>query len=166
VPAAAVDRRKPPLAAAGRDIEWREMMYEGGRDMLAEVERIAAGEREGGGRRGRGAWKDDAGGSGSSRVGVAAGGGASGLGAAGADGSEPVYCTCRKLSYGQMVACDNEDCAIEWFHFACVGLESKPRGRWLCPNCREMRGAAASAAAGAGGAVLQTTLTKKQKREK
>lgn len=51
--------------------------------------------------------------------------------------SEPVYCTCRKVSYGAMVACDNEDCETEWFHFACMGLESKPRGKWYCPDCRK-----------------------------
>ena len=50
---------------------------------------------------------------------------------------EPTYCLCHKVSFGQMVACDNDDCEIEWFHFACVGLESKPRGKWLCPQCRE-----------------------------
>ncbi|VDP94911.1 unnamed protein product [Echinostoma caproni] len=39
------------------------------------------------------------------------------------------------ISYGEMVACDNRDCPIEWFHFECVGLTSKPRGQWYCPQC-------------------------------
>jgi len=51
--------------------------------------------------------------------------------------NEPVYCNCRKISYGNMVACDNDDCEIEWFHFACVGLEVKPRGKWFCADCRK-----------------------------
>jgi len=53
--------------------------------------------------------------------------------------SEPLYCTCRKVSYGAMVACDNQDCEIEWFHFACVGLDTKPRGKWFCNACREKK---------------------------
>lgn len=36
--------------------------------------------------------------------------------------NEPVYCLCKKISYGQMVGCDNADCLIEWFHYGCVGL--------------------------------------------
>jgi len=26
-------------------------------------------------------------------------------------------------------------CPIEWFHFACVGLTTKPKGKWYCPRC-------------------------------
>ena len=26
-------------------------------------------------------------------------------------------------------------CPIEWFHFQCVGLTSKPKGKWYCPQC-------------------------------
>eukprot|EP00753_Platysulcus_tardus_P017716 PLAT6467.1.p1 GENE.PLAT6467.1~~PLAT6467.1.p1 ORF type:complete len:290 (+),score=93.82 PLAT6467.1:85-870(+) len=37
------------------------------------------------------------------------------------DPNEPLYCICRKVSYGAMVGCDNDDCPIEWFHFECVG---------------------------------------------
>eukprot|EP00357_Protocruzia_adherens_P018994 CAMPEP_0115000816 /NCGR_PEP_ID=MMETSP0216-20121206/16987_1 /TAXON_ID=223996 /ORGANISM="Protocruzia adherens, Strain Boccale" /LENGTH=224 /DNA_ID=CAMNT_0002365995 /DNA_START=40 /DNA_END=711 /DNA_ORIENTATION=+ len=40
------------------------------------------------------------------------------------------YCYCQKPSFGEMVGCDNPHCAIEWFHFACVGLETKPKGEW------------------------------------
>jgi hypothetical protein len=31
----------------------------------------------------------------------------------------------RRISYGAMVACENPDCAIEWFHFECVGLKTE-----------------------------------------
>ena len=27
---------------------------------------------------------------------------------------EQVYCFCQKLSYGEMVGCDNEDCRYQW----------------------------------------------------
>lgn len=45
------------------------------------------------------------------------------------------YCICRQVSYGGMVACDNEDCEIQWFHFGCVGLTEEPPGKWYCPEC-------------------------------
>lgn len=51
------------------------------------------------------------------------------------DPNEPRYCTCQQVSFGEMIACDNEDCPIEWFHFACVNLKSKPKGKWYCPEC-------------------------------
>lgn len=50
---------------------------------------------------------------------------------------EPVYCYCRQVYYGDMVACDAPDCPIEWFHIECVGLRSLPRGQWYCPECNE-----------------------------
>ena len=49
------------------------------------------------------------------------------------------YCFCKQLSFGEMVLCDNEQCTIQWFHFECVDLTTKPRGRWYCPNCRGIR---------------------------
>ncbi|XP_014672429.1 PREDICTED: inhibitor of growth protein 2-like [Priapulus caudatus] len=52
------------------------------------------------------------------------------------DPNEPVYCLCQQVSFGEMVGCDYEHCPIEWFHFSCVKLVSKPKGRWYCPRCR------------------------------
>ncbi|KAL5972250.1 Inhibitor of growth protein 5 [Taenia solium] len=49
---------------------------------------------------------------------------------------ERLYCLCKKLSYGDMIACDNPRCEIEWFHFACVDIKTQPKGRWYCPRCR------------------------------
>lgn len=46
------------------------------------------------------------------------------------------YCTCRSVSYGNMVACDNEGCPYEWFHWSCVGIKAEPQGKWFCPECR------------------------------
>lgn len=42
------------------------------------------------------------------------------------DPNEEVYCYCNGVSYGEMVACDSEDCAREWFHLECVGLKVAP----------------------------------------
>lgn len=47
------------------------------------------------------------------------------------------YCMCQKVSYGDMVACDNPECAFEWFHWPCVGLTKEPVGQWICPPCSE-----------------------------
>lgn len=49
---------------------------------------------------------------------------------------EPSYCICEDVSYGSMVCCDNDLCPIEWFHFGCVSLTRKPKGKWYCPRCR------------------------------
>lgn len=73
------------------------------------------------------------------------------------DPNEPTYCLCHQVSYGEMIGCDNPDvsvrvfgcfeasvsawfsilvpclilqCPIEWFHFACVDLATKPKGKW------------------------------------
>jgi hypothetical protein len=50
---------------------------------------------------------------------------------------EPVYCVCRQVAFGEMIACENEACATEWFHYSCVGLTSatRPLGAWTCPKC-------------------------------
>ena len=49
---------------------------------------------------------------------------------------EETFCTCGRISFGEMVCCDNPACAIEWFHFGCVGLKESPPGAWLCPICQ------------------------------
>lgn len=51
------------------------------------------------------------------------------------DPNEPRYCICNQVSYGDMVACDNEDCPFEWFHYPCVGITQPPKGKWYCPQC-------------------------------
>ncbi|KWU41864.1 inhibitor of growth protein, partial [Rhodotorula sp. JG-1b] len=62
------------------------------------------------------------------------------------DPNEPVYCYCNRVSFGEaspddglelslMIACENEDCAREWFHLECVGLDKAPEGAWYCDDC-------------------------------
>ncbi|XP_044484907.1 PHD finger protein ING1-like isoform X2 [Mangifera indica] len=55
------------------------------------------------------------------------------------DPNEPTYCFCNQVSYGEMVACDNADCKIEWFHFGCVGLKEQPKGKWYCSVCAALK---------------------------
>lgn len=55
------------------------------------------------------------------------------------DPNEPTYCICHEVSFGDMIACDNENCeGGEWFHYACVGLtpETRFKGKWYCPTCK------------------------------
>ena len=54
------------------------------------------------------------------------------------DPNEPTYCLCQQVSYGEMIGCDNQDCHIEWFHFPCMALMDKPKGKWYCPKCLPM----------------------------
>lgn len=55
------------------------------------------------------------------------------------DPNEERYCLCGDVSWGTMIACDNEDCEKEWFHLSCVGLEDLParRQKWYCAECRK-----------------------------
>ncbi|KAH9604516.1 hypothetical protein KSS87_008294, partial [Heliosperma pusillum] len=57
------------------------------------------------------------------------------------DPNEPIYCICHQVHFGDMIACDNENCQEgEWFHYACVGLtpETRFEGKWYCPTCRQL----------------------------
>jgi hypothetical protein len=63
--------------------------------------------------------------------------------------NEPTYCYCGDVSYGEMIACENEvpypfsvmvtyvqECPKEWFHLECVGLTTAPKGKWYCRDCK------------------------------
>lgn len=76
------------------------------------------------------------------------------------DADEPTYCYCNNISYGEMVACDNDACTKEWFHLECAGLDKAPVGKgmlflsfiplfcicllntsiakWYCNECKEI----------------------------
>ncbi|RXK37170.1 hypothetical protein M231_05539 [Tremella mesenterica] len=51
------------------------------------------------------------------------------------------YCLCQQVSYGEMLGCDDDECEVEWFHLACLGLDSAPSSTepWICPMCTERR---------------------------
>ncbi|QIW95475.1 hypothetical protein AMS68_000993 [Peltaster fructicola] len=56
------------------------------------------------------------------------------------DPDEPRYCVCGDVSWGTMIACENDvNCEKEWFHLSCVGLDELPprRTKWYCPDCRK-----------------------------
>ncbi|EXJ59471.1 uncharacterized protein A1O5_12096 [Cladophialophora psammophila CBS 110553] len=49
------------------------------------------------------------------------------------------YCFCNQRSYGEMVACENDDCPYQWFHTGCLNMKKVPDEDedWYCPTCRE-----------------------------
>jgi hypothetical protein len=55
------------------------------------------------------------------------------------DPNEPTYCTCNRVSFGSMIACDNSSCSIEWFHLDCIGLTAPPKGKWFCTKCSVLK---------------------------
>ena len=53
--------------------------------------------------------------------------------------NEETFCYCNGVEEGKMVGCDNENCKITWFHFACVNLKKSPKqDKWYCPDCRKL----------------------------
>ncbi|EDV37565.1 uncharacterized protein Dana_GF11347, isoform A [Drosophila ananassae] len=46
------------------------------------------------------------------------------------------YCRCPYDEVSEMIACDGDNCQIEWFHFECVGIMVAPQGKWFCAECR------------------------------
>lgn len=49
---------------------------------------------------------------------------------------EALYCYCNQVAYGEMVGCDGENCQLEWFHLPCINLETLPKGKWYCDDCK------------------------------
>lgn len=65
------------------------------------------------------------------------------------DPAEPLYCSCRQVAFGDMIACDSPACLTEWYHMQCVGITpaTRPAGKWLCPDCARKAAASGSASA-------------------
>ena len=53
--------------------------------------------------------------------------------------SEPTdcdkWCYCGLGEEGEMIACDDDDCPIVWFHLDCLKIDTVPDGNWFCPEC-------------------------------
>ncbi|EJU05703.1 hypothetical protein DACRYDRAFT_98327 [Dacryopinax primogenitus] len=53
---------------------------------------------------------------------------------------EPTYCYCHRVSFGEMIGCDAEDCPHGgWFHLECLGLDNPPKGSFFCDDCAKER---------------------------
>ena len=59
--------------------------------------------------------------------------------AGGEDEDTNLYCFCQRMSFGDMIECDNPKCKYQWFHFECLGITSAPKGKWYCPECKKMK---------------------------
>ena len=46
------------------------------------------------------------------------------------------HCKCRQPAHGEMIACDNPKCPVEWYHLDCVKLKEAPSGKWYCKICK------------------------------
>ena len=54
--------------------------------------------------------------------------------------SDTLYCYCRQPEdVDDMIACDNENCSIVWFHLGCLRIKNVPKGKWFCPDCRKRK---------------------------
>jgi len=49
-----------------------------------------------------------------------------------------ISCYCKQPEFQKMMACDNPECPIKWFHYKCVGLKCTPKRRWFFPSCRKL----------------------------
>jgi inhibitor of growth protein 3 len=80
------------------------------------------------------------------------------------------YCVCNGVSYGEMIACDDNNCEQEWvmcffalsvtfsvdrgrfwrpqFHLGCLDLTAPPSGRWFCEACKARKNAKRSGRGG------------------
>lgn len=48
-----------------------------------------------------------------------------------------LYCHCQRVSFGEMIGCDSDECQYEWFHLSCVGLSKPLPQTWYCEDCKE-----------------------------
>ena len=44
---------------------------------------------------------------------------------------------CNGDESGNMTGCENDDCAIQWFHIECLRIKRIPKKAWYCPDCRK-----------------------------
>ena len=52
--------------------------------------------------------------------------------------SKEMYCVCNGPDDGRRVILCKNDHRISgtWFHFECLNINVKPRGKWFCPHCK------------------------------
>ena len=58
--------------------------------------------------------------------------------AATSDCEQQKICYCVGPEEWTMVACDNVDSSIEWFHTECPKIATVPKGKWYWPDCRKL----------------------------
>ncbi|XP_052245711.1 uncharacterized protein LOC127854658 [Dreissena polymorpha] len=50
--------------------------------------------------------------------------------------SDVLWCICNEPEYGKMIMCSNEECLKGWYHYGCVNIKRKSRGKWVCARCK------------------------------
>lgn len=55
----------------------------------------------------------------------------------GEEKDETLYCHCQRVSFGEMIGCDSNECPYEWFHISCVGVSKPLPQTWYCSDCKE-----------------------------
>ncbi|KAJ7674461.1 hypothetical protein B0H17DRAFT_1161750 [Mycena rosella] len=66
-----------------------------------------------------------------------------------ADGDDKPYCFCQRVSFGQMIACDDVTCQWEWvLPHRVHRIDDAADGRWFCDACRTKRNAKRSGRGG------------------
>ena len=56
--------------------------------------------------------------------------------------SNLVWCYCRRdEEFDNMIACDNKQCAIQWYHLSCLKISQSqvPEGKWYCLDCHKKK---------------------------
>ena len=52
---------------------------------------------------------------------------------------DSTWCFFQSGESGKMIACDNKDCKIIWFHVDCLKIKRTPKGTWFCPECTKSK---------------------------
>lgn len=102
--------RKRSYASLVQEMEAREIQYQLQHELRAEIEKQSASAMAAAHAQAAGGGAAAAGGAGTGAGTSAGGGGAAAAGAA--EASEPVYCICKKVSFGAMVACTSTAAAM------------------------------------------------------
>lgn len=51
--------------------------------------------------------------------------------------NDGVWCFCEQyIPDSQLIGCDNDNCKVQWYHMACLGITAEPVGSWICPTCQ------------------------------
>ena len=52
------------------------------------------------------------------------------------DGDDRPYCICGEPSTMEMIVCDDDQCAVVWWHYSCAGVSADALpDTWICNQC-------------------------------
>jgi len=54
--------------------------------------------------------------------------------------SEESWCYCKlPAEEDDMIGRDDKNCKIGWFHLKCLRITKVPKGKWYCPDCKQIK---------------------------